>query len=174
MIVSVTDDGCTIPWLFVAEPDTVTLLFAATCVLSTAVTVTTPVLLVEPAAIVSVRLLLSEKSPLTAFVLAVADTVTVVAALDAWLKRAVTAVEFVVPLSAIALRDSASVTVGAASSSVIVPVPDAVEMLVFVGLLRVTTTVSFGSSVVSPRTDTVTALLVSPAANVTRPALSAV
>ena len=82
----------------------------------------------------------------------------------------------VAPLSEIELRDSASVTVGVASSSLIVPVPvpAVLDTVAFVAPLRATTTVSFGSSVVSPRTDTVTVLLVSPAANVSIPPLSAV
>ena len=49
----------------------------------------------------------------------------------------------------------------------------AVRNLAFVRLLSDTTTVSFGSVAVSPVTDTVSVLLVSPAANVNVPALSA-
>ena len=65
---------------------------------------------------------------------------------------------------------------GSSSSSVIVPVPlpAVADTVAFVGLLRATTTVSSGSSVVSPVTDTVTVLLVSPAANVSVPEDSAV
>ena len=125
---------------------------------------------------VSVLLLLSEKSPAAVFAPGAAETVTVVCWLDARSRLAVTVAELVAPLSAIELRDSARVTVGAASSSLIVPVPvpAVADTVAFVGLLRATTTVSFGSSVVSPRTDTVTVLLVSPAANVSVPPLSAV
>ena len=65
-------------------------------------------------------------------------------------------------------------SVGAASSSVIVPVPVPVEMVAFVALLNATTTVSSDSSVVSPLTDTVTLRLVTPAANVSVPAGNAV
>ena len=62
-------------------------------------------------------------------------------------------------------------SVGAASSSVIVPVPvpDMLDTTALVGLLSVTTTVSFGSSSVSPVTDTTNVLLVSPAAKVSVP-----
>ena len=176
VIVSVTDEGCVIPCELVAEPDTVTLLSASSVELSTAVTVTEPVLLVLPAAMVSVVLLLSEKSPAAVFAPGAADTVMVVDADEGRSRLAVTVAELVAPLSAIDVRDSASVTVGAASSSLIVPVPvpAVADTVAFVGLLRVTTTVSFGSSVVSPRTDTVTVLLVSPAENVSVPPLSAV
>ena len=175
VIVSVTDDGCVIPCEFVAEPDTVTLLSASSRVLSTAVTVTVPLLLVLPAAMVSVVLLFSLKSPFAVFAPAAAETVTVVCWLDARSRLAVTVAELVAPLSAIELRDSARVTVGVASSSVIVPVPlpAVADTVAFAAPLRATTTVSFGSSVVSPRTVTVTVLLVSPAANVSVPPLSA-
>ena len=98
----------------------------------------------------------------------------VVAALDAWLSVAVTVVA--PPFSAIALSATASVTVGAASSSSIVPVP--VEALAgiraFTGWLSTIFTVSSGSSVPSPLTVTETVALVSPAANVTVPADNAV
>ena len=78
------------------------------------------------------------------------------------------------PLSpSVALGESTE-SDGAASSSVIVPVPVAVPITAFVGPLNRTATVSFGSSVVSPRTDTVIVLLVSPAENVNVPEGSAV
>ena len=104
---------------------------------------------------------------------AVADTVTVVASLAPALKRAVT-VE-TPPSSPTDAGDSTSVTVGA-SSSVMVPVPTGVLIGVSAGsgLPMVTATVSSGSSVVSPVTDTVNVLLVSPAAKVSVPAVSAV
>ena len=60
------------------------------------------------------------------------------------------------------------------SSSMIVPVPVAVPRAAFTAPLRLTTTVSFSSSSVSPVTDTATVLLVSPAAKVSVPATSAV
>ena len=65
-------------------------------------------------------------------------------------------------------------SVGAPSSSVILPVPVPVEIITFVGWLNTTTTVSSGSSVVSPVTDTMMIRLVSPAANVSVPAVNAV
>ena len=95
-----------------------------------------------------------------------------VAALDAWLSVADTVVA--PPFSGIESSATASVTVGAASSSVIVPVPEAVPTVAPAALPSVTTTVSSGSSVVSPVTDTVIVLLVSPAAKVSVPEASAV
>ena len=95
-----------------------------------------------------------------------------VSALEAWLRTADTVV--VPPFSGIEASATDSVTVGAASSSVIVPVPDAVPIVAFTAPLSDTTTVSSGSSVVSPVTDTVIVLLVSPAAKVSVSALSAV
>ena len=81
--VSVTFDGCVIPWEFTAVPDTVTLLSGSSSLLSTAVTVTVPVLLVAPAAIVNFAFPPSEKSAATAPVPAAAATVIVVSSLDA-------------------------------------------------------------------------------------------
>ena len=63
---------------------------------------------------------------------------------------------------------------GAASSSVIVPLPLAVPSKALEALLSVTATVSLGSSRVSPVTRTVTVFSVSPAAKVSVPAVSAV
>ena len=108
-MVSVTLDGFdTPPPDAVAE--TVTDLSGSSVVLSTAVTVTAPVLVVEPAATVSVFALESVKP------LPEADTVSVTAALDARFKRAVT-VE-TPPDSDTDEDESANVTVGVASSSV--------------------------------------------------------
>ena len=93
-IVSVTDDGFaeaepdTPP---AVVPDTVTCLSASSALLSTADTVTVPVLPVEPAAIVSVGLALRLKSLDIAPLPAAADTVTVICTADAWLSDAVTA-----------------------------------------------------------------------------------
>ena len=96
-----------------------------------------------------------------------------IAAAEAWLRLADTADTLVsgVPASwsdsSIVAGVSASVTVGAASSSVIVPTPvDADPSVALVGPLSVSRTVSFGSSAVSPVTSTRARLLVSPAANV--------
>ena len=98
--------------------------------------------------------------------------VIVVAALDGWLSVAETVVA--PPFSGIESSASASVTVGAASSSVIVPVPVPVPIVAPEALPSVTTTVSSGSSVASPVTDTATVLLVSSAAKVRVPEASAV
>ena len=73
-----------------AAPETVTLLSGASTALSFAVTVTTPALVVEPAAMVRVVAVLRAKSAAAAPVPAAAATVTVNAALDAPDKVAVT------------------------------------------------------------------------------------
>ena len=91
-MVRVTSEGEVTPALFCALPDTVTALSAELTELSTAVIVTVPVLVVAPAAIVSTGLLLNVKSPATAFAPGVAETVIVVAAVDARVKVAVTVV----------------------------------------------------------------------------------
>ena len=65
-------------------------------------------------------------------------------------------------------------TVGAPSSLVIVPVPVAVPSVAFVGSLNCTGIVSSASASVSPRTETVTVFVVSPAAKVSVPSASAV
>ena len=87
---------------------------------STAVTVTVPVLLVAPAAMLSVFALDRLKSPATAFVPAAAATVSVTASLDARFRLAVTVVfpGFVPLFSSIVSGLSTSVAVGVASSSV--------------------------------------------------------
>ena len=53
-MVRVTADGSVMPWLFVAEPETATLLSGSSLSLFTAEIVTAPLLVVDPAAIVSV------------------------------------------------------------------------------------------------------------------------
>ena len=118
-MVSVLFEGFdTLPPLAVA--DTVTVLFGASTVLLTAVIVTVPVLAVAPAAIVSVLLFVMVKSLLVAGLTAVAETVTVTAALEACDSVAVT---LLVPLfSEIEAELSSSVTVGVPSSSVMVSV----------------------------------------------------
>ena len=174
VIARVTDDGAVTPWVFAAAPETVTLLSGSSALLSEAVIVTVPVLLVAPAAMVSVLFALREKSDASVSVPAVAETVIVVSALDGRFREAVTVVELVAPLSAMEGRDRARVTVGFASSSVIVPVPVAVPMVALVALLNSTATVSFGSFVVSPVTETVMVSLVSPAPKVRVPPVIAV
>ena len=118
--VSVALDGSDTPRPPLAEPETVTLLFGSSLLLSVAEIVTVPLLVVDPAAIVSVVVLDSVKSPSAAFVPAVADTVIVVAALDALLNFAVTVVT--PPSSEIDVGDRTKDTVGSPSSSVIVSV----------------------------------------------------
>ena len=71
------------PRLLLADADTLTALFGASTVLSFAVIVTVPVLDVWPAAMVRILFALSAKSPATAGGNASAETVTVVATLDA-------------------------------------------------------------------------------------------
>ena len=89
--------------------------------MSTAVTVTVPVLSVLPAAIVSSRFALRSKSSASAGDTADAATVTVTSPVVARLNCAVTRLS--PPSSGIRSGDSTSVTVGAAaSSSVIVSV----------------------------------------------------
>ena len=169
VIVRVTADGWVMPWLFAAVPDTVTLLSSSSAVLSTAVTVTTPALPVLPAAMVSVLFALREKSPDTAFVPAAAATVTVVAALDGRSRLAVTVAELVAPLSAMDVRDSASVTLGAASSSAMASVTEAGWVMPWLFTAEPDTVTLFSaSSRVLSTAVTVTApvLLVFPAAMV--------
>ena len=103
-----------------AAPDTVTVLFGASTELFTAVIVTVPVLEVLPAAIVSSLFVDIVKSPATAGLTALAETVTVTAALDAPDSVAVTVLD--PPFSEIEDGVSTSVTVGAPSSSVMVSV----------------------------------------------------
>ena len=119
MIVNVRDDGADNPFPPDTVADTVTVLSAASTSLSTAVNVTGPVLVVEPAAIVSVAPL-CVKSPDTAGDTAAADTVTVTASLDTPLSIAVTVL---FPPSSLTDDGSSSRdNVGVPSSSVIVSV----------------------------------------------------
>ena len=97
-------------------PDTVTDLLPEAALLSFAVTVTVPALVVDPAAMVSVVAVLNVKSAATARVPAVAAAVTVTAALDGPDSVAVT-VE-TPPSSAIEAGVSTRSTVGSVSLSV--------------------------------------------------------
>ena len=110
-IVSVTPGGFATPLPPAAAPDTVTRLSGATTGLSAAVTVTTPVLVVAPAAMVSVLSGLSVKSSAPG----AAEILIVTASLDGPLKPAVT--DVTPPFSAINDEDRASETVGSGSSS---------------------------------------------------------
>ena len=121
VIVNVTSEGAATPLPpDIAVAETVTDLSGASTELSFAVTVTTPVLAVEPAAIVNVSALDNEKSPDAAGDTAAASTVTVTASLDAHESVAVT-VDTPLP-SDTDVGDSPSATVGSASSSVSVNV----------------------------------------------------
>ena len=112
--VSVCDAGASNPPPE-TDPDTVTCLSGPSTVSSTAVTVTAPVLVVEPATIVSSRFVLNSKSPVVAGDTAVADTVTVAASPIALLSAAVTVLT--PPFSSTDEGVSTSVTVGASRSS---------------------------------------------------------
>ena len=110
--------GALTPCVLLAVADTVTVLSGASTALFTDVMVTVPVLAVAPAAMVSVVLADSVKSPDTAGDTAVADTSMVVAAEEARFSVAVTVL--VSAFSEIEDGDSTSVTCGGPSSSVMV------------------------------------------------------
>ena len=118
-MVSVAAAACPVPpgklWELLMLPETVTCFAAPWTSLSLAVTVTTPALVVCPAATVRVPVAESAKSPGAAPVPAAAVTVTVVAAADGWERVAVTVAT--PPASEIEAGVSARVAVGAASSS---------------------------------------------------------
>ena len=82
-------------------------------------------------------------------------------------------VRFVEPLSPSVTLGESMETV-TPSSLTIVPVPVAVEIVAFAALLSIATTVSFGSSSVSPVTDTSKVWLVVPIAKVSVPPVIAV
>ena len=109
------------PRLSDAVPESVTVLSGASIALSTAVNVTVPVLVVEPAAIVNLSALDSAKSPDTAGATGDTPTVTVTATPDIRSSRAVTVAT--PPFSAIELRPGArvycSVVCGASSSTIV-------------------------------------------------------
>ena len=172
--VNVTSEGAATPLPPETVPETVTDLSGESTEFPCAVIVTVPVLVVSPAAIVSfVMLDSSVKSPATAPAPGAAATVTVTASLDAPESVAVTAATPL--LSPIDDGDSPSVTVGNASSSVIVnvtldgadtPLPPDIA-------LADTVTSLFGASTEFPFALTVTTLelVVSPAAIVSFVAL---
>ena len=167
VIVSVWSDGADTPLPPVTEPDTVTVLSDASNTLSTAVNVTTPVLDVEPAAIVS-AVPDCVKSPETAGDTAVAETVTATASLDGPLSEAVTVLQ--PPFSVMEVGSRPSLTTGTASSSSMVPVADAVETVAFTAPLNVNRNVSSGSCTSSSTLGTVTVRSIVPGANVSMPA----
>ncbi len=75
----------------------------------------------------------------------------------------------VVPALPSATATSSIESVGAPSSFVIVPVPWLSRIVAFVGTLRLTRRVSFGSAFTSPFTVTLTGWVVTPGANVSVP-----
>ena len=179
LMVSVASDGSVIPWALDAEPDTVTDLVAACTLLSTAVIVTVPVLVVDPAATVS-SVPVCEKSPAAAGGTADAVTVTADAALDRCESVAVTVATVFAPLSSMPDGVSDSVTAGVGSSSSIVAVavsavcPATTASVAFPGSLNDRTTVSSSSSRVSPFAfASMVPPFVVPAAMVSVPAVSA-
>ena len=163
VMVSVCADGCVIARLLAANPVTSTVRSGWSISLSRAAIVTVPVLVVPPAAMVSV-VPLRVKSPITAGFTGAAETATVVAWLDGWSRVAVTVLD--PPSSEIEVGASTSVTTGVASLSASVTVrppagatvsPDAV-------VVPLTRTVSSGSSVSSStgaRSKVAAALIVS-------------
>ena len=120
VIVRVLSDGPATPLPPETVAETVTFLSGPSTVLFTAVIVTAPVLVVAPAAMVSVLLVLRLKSEDVAGETAVAETVSVTASVETALSVAVTAVE--PPFSEIDEEPRTRETVGALSSSVIVNV----------------------------------------------------
>ena len=118
--VNVTLDGAATPLPPEAVPETVTDLFGESTEFPFALTVTTPVLVVSPDAIVNSVALDNEKSPATAPAPAAASTVTVTASLEA--PESVAETVDTPPLSDTDVDDSPSATVGNASSSLSVNV----------------------------------------------------
>ena len=168
VMVRVWSDGAatSLPPATVAE--TVTCLSGASTSLSTAVMVTVPVLVVEPAAMVSV-VPACVKSPATAGATAAAATVTVTSSLEAALRVAVTVVE--PPFSVTDDELNARDTVGVSSSSVIVTVAAESSSVtgVEVAALTVRSKVSSGSSISSSSTVRVRSCDVWPAGTVRLP-----
>ena len=119
--VRVSDDGATTLLPPTTVPETVTDLFPEWTSLPLAVTVTSPLLAVAPAAMVSVFAAERSKSAATAPVPGTALTVTVTASLDLPDSAAVTVVS--PPVSETDEDDRARVTVGSVSSSVSVSAP---------------------------------------------------
>ena len=109
-MVSATSAGPATPTELVVVPDTITALSAAYTALSTAVMVTSPVLAVLPAVMVSVRLAESVESSATAGAIGVTATSIVVTASDAMSSVAVTVVT--PPFSEMVVEDRSSATTG--------------------------------------------------------------
>ena len=117
MIVRVTADRASAPLPPATVPDTVTRLFGTWVISSTAVIVTSPVLVVAFAAIVSVVAADSVKSPATAGDTAVAETVIVVASVTAPDRVAV--IVETPPFSEIDDGDKTNVTSTTSSSAIV-------------------------------------------------------
>ena len=170
--VNVAFDGAATPLPPETVPETVTDLFGESTEFPTAVTVTVPVLVVSPDAIVNLSALDNVKSPETAPAPAAAATVTVTASLDAPESVAVTVDTPL--LSEIDDEDSPSATVGNASSSVSVNVTfDGAVTPLAPETVPETVTDLFGESTTFPFAVTVTVpvLVVSPDAIVNLSAL---
>ena len=142
-----TSSGLATPRPPLAVADTVKALSSSARPLSTAETVTVPVLVVAPAEMVSVLPLLRLKSLAVAGATAVAATVRVTSSLEGPLKRAVTSARLAEPFSSMVERESCRLTVGRGSSSTISMLPPPVTFRPpdFPLTLRL----SFGSSIVS-------------------------
>ena len=117
LIVSVASVGLATPWPPVAAPLTLTVASAASTWLSVAVTVTVPLLVVAPAAMVR-----SALSPSAAGAPSGSDTVTVTASSDLPDSVAVTVLALLLPLSLMVAGSRCSDTVGVVSSSSMVSV----------------------------------------------------
>ena len=155
MMKTVRSGGAATPLPPLAEPLTSMRLMLAgpTSSLSTAVSVTVPVLVVAPAAMVSV-VPVCVKSPATAGATGDIDTVTVTSSLDAVLNVARTAVE---APSISRLDPGSSDRVGESSSSVIVTVATALLSVTWsegCGSLNVNVNVRSGPSTASSTTVT--------------------
>ena len=168
VIVSVTFVGAVTPLAFCAVAETVTSLFSAVAALSTASMVTWPMLVVAPAATERVLFVLNAKSPATALAPATAETVTVVAALDAGIKVAVTVVK---PFfSEMKEDDRVNVTTDLTSSSLsvraaafTVPMPWLLATVPVTVVERSGSSVTLSTAVIGTESE---ALVVSPAAMV--------
>ena len=170
-IVSVRSVGADTPWPPLTEPLTVTSFSGPTTSSASAVTVTVPVLVSAPAAMLSM-VPRCVKSASVAGATGAADTVTVTDSLDGPLNAAVTVVE---PVSVITELPSRSDTVGGASSSVMVTVPAAAGSDTWSagsGSLSVTVNVSSASSTASCLMVTVMVPVVAPAGMVNLPLAS--
>ena len=151
VIVSVTASGDSMARSFCAEPVTVTSRSRWSMSLSRAAIVTTPMLVVDSAAMVSVvPLCVKSSASAPDAASGVVDTVTIVSSLEGWSSVAVTVLTVLEPPSSgIDTGSSTSDTCGVASLSTIVTCTPPTGNTVRPETDPVTTTVSFGSSIVS-------------------------